>query len=420
MTISFPEALVVVGLLLMGGALLSGVVHRTVLSLTLVATGAGAVAEWTGVLAVHPGAHAIVVVVELVLLVTLFADGLLVEREVLREHSRPALRALALAMPINALLLAGMAKLLFGDLSWAEALLLGFVLSPTDPVVTSSIVASRRVPQRVRHTLNLESGLNDGLALPFVLLLLAISVESDSSVLSIGGSLALETVIGLAVGVVLGMVVGVLIGRLPEEAVHPRYEGLILLGAAAGSYGAAELAHGNGLIAAFVAGVGLALLRDEAPDVFHERNENITNVLHLVAFAIFGALVFEVGYNAELAPLAAFVVFALLVARPASVLVAFVGVRMAPAERAFVAWFGPKGIASMLFALFVLDSIAPDRTLLFEIAAFTVLASIAAHGLTDTLGSERIAERMDADDKRASGDRSVAAGAVMASTRRER
>lgn len=409
MTIGFPEALVVIGLLLVAGATMSGLVHRTVLSLTVLAVGAGALAEATGVVSVNPGAHAIIVVVELVLLLTLFSDGLLVEREVLREHSRPALRALAVAMPLNALLLAGMAKLLFADLSWAETLLLGFVLSPTDPVITSSLVGSTRVPQRVRHTLNLESGLNDGLALPFVLLLLAISVQSDSSVLSIGGSLVLETVIGLAVGVALGLLVGVLIGRLPQQAVHRRYEGLILLGAAAGSYGAAELAHGNGLIAAFVAGVSLALLRDEASDTFHERNENITNVLHLVAFAIFGALVVEVGYNTELARLVAFVLFALLVARPLSVLVSFVGVGMAPAERAFVAWFGPKGIASMLFALFVLDSLAPDRTLLFEIAAFTVLASIIAHGLTDTIGAERIERRMSAgDEDPPSSERAVA------------
>lgn len=396
MTIGFPEALVVVGLLLVGGALMSGLVHRTVLSLTLLATGAGALAEATGVVSVDPGAHAIIVVVELVLLLTLFGDGLLVEREVLREHSRPALRALALAMPLNALLLAAMAKLLFGDLSWAEALLLGFVLSPTDPVVTSSIVASDRVPRLVRHTLNLESGLNDGLALPFVLLFLAISVQSDTSVATIGAELALETVIGLAVGVACGLLVGVIIGRLPQAAIHARYEGLILLGTAAVSYGSAELAHGNGLIAAFVAGVGLALLRRRAPDIFHERNENITNVLHLVAFAIFGALVVEVGYNGALVPLAGFVLFALLVARPASVLVSFVGVDMARAERAFVAWFGPKGIASMLFALLVLDSIAPDRTLLFEIAAFTVLASIVAHGLTDTVGAARIERRLAA------------------------
>lgn len=394
MRIGFEEALTLVGVLLIAGAMLSGLVHRTVLSLTVLAVVAGALASLTGVLGVDPDSEVIIVIVEVVLLLTLFADGLLVEREMLREQSRPALRALALAMPINAGLLACAAKLLFSELSWSEALLLGFVLSPTDPVVTSAIVASKGVPQAVRHTLNLESGLNDGLALPFVLLFLAISADRGGSLAGAGGSLALETAVGLAIGVGWGLLMAKLVGRLSADAIHSRYEGLVMLGTAVAGYGIAELSHGNGLIAAFVAGVSFALLRHEAPDIFHERNENITNVLHLIAFAIFGAVVAEIGYSGSLATIAAFAVFALVVARPVSVLISFYGVGLARPERLFVAWFGPKGIASMLFALFVLHSAAPHRAVLFEVAAFTVLASIIAHGLTDTVGAARIQRRM--------------------------
>ena len=320
--------------------MVSGLVHRTVLSLTVLAVIAGVLASLTGVLEVDPDSKA--TIVELVLLLTSFAGGLLVEREMLRERSRPALRALALAMPINARLLACAAKLLFSELSWTEALLLGFVLSPTDPVVTSAIVASKGVPQAVRHTLNLESGLNDGLALPFVLLLLVLSADGGGSLAGAGGSLALETVVGLAIGVGWGLLMAKLVGRLSAETIHPRYEGLLMLGVAAASYGIAELGHGNGLIAAFVAGVSFALLRHEAPDVFHERNENITNVLHLIALAIFGAVVAEVGYSGGLVALAAFAGFALVGARPASVLIAFYGVGMSRPERLFIASFGPR------------------------------------------------------------------------------
>ncbi len=397
MEIGFEAALLALGLMLIAGATLSGLVHRTVLSLTVLATAAGVLLDVSGVLEVEPGSHAIIILVEVVLLVTLFSDGLLVEQGLLRRHWHPAARALVFAMPLNAALLACAAKLLFGELDWIEAFLLGFLLSPTDPVITSTIVASERVPQVVRHTLNLESGLNDGLALPFVLLFLALAQEPGRSVLDAGGALALESVIGLAAGAGLGLAVAVLVGRLPAAAITARYEGLVLLGTGVASFGGAQLVHGNGLIAAFVAGVVVALLRHEAPDVFHQRNENITNVLHLVAFAVFGALLVEVGYGGSWPALVAFIVYALLVARPASVLIAFVGVRMRPAEKAFIAWFGPKGIASMLFALFVLDSLAADRTLLFEVAAFTILASVVAHGLTDTIGAagieRHIAER---------------------------
>jgi NhaP-type Na+/H+ or K+/H+ antiporter len=90
----------------------------------------------------------------------------------------------------------------------------------------------------------------------------------------------------------------------------------------------------------------------------------------------------------------AFVAFALVVARPAAVLVSFVGVRLPLSQKLFVAWFGPKGVASMLFALFVLNSTAPDRTIVFDVASFVVLASILAHGLTDTVGARWIEPRV--------------------------
>lgn len=403
MEIDVPAAAAALGLLLILASAASGLIRRTVLSLAVLAVLAGALLTATGVLSVEPGAHSIVFVVEIVLLVTLFSDGLLVERDLLRHHWSPAARALVLALPINAGLLAVAAKLLFDVLTWEEALLLGFLLSPTDPVVTSSIVASERVPERVRHTLNLESGLNDGLALPFVLLFIAITSDPAAGIASTAGSLGVETLAGGAGGVVCGLLGSAVIRYLPDWAITPQYEGLVLLGTAGAAWGATELVHGNGLIAAFVAGMVFGLVRPEAPDLFHRRNENVVNVLHIIGFALFGALIIEVGYSGDVLALVAFILVALLVARPASVLLALTGSGLQRAERRFVAWFGPKGIASMLFALFVLESAAPDRTIVFEVAAFTILASILAHGLTDTVGAKRIERSMQG----ASGSASV-------------
>jgi NhaP-type Na+/H+ or K+/H+ antiporter len=397
MEVDFSAALTAVGLLLIAVATISGLVHRTILSITVLSVGAGAVLAATGVLHVEPGAESVILVVEIVLLVTLFSDGLLVEQGLLREHWHPAARALVLAMPLNAALLALGSKVLFAEITWLEAFLLGFLLSPTDPVVTSTLVASERVPQLVRHTLNLESGLNDGLALPFVLLFLTLSEDPSESVLPVAGDLGLESLIGLACGCGLGLGAGFLISRLPHGAVTETYEGLISLGLGLVAFGAAELLHGNGLIAAFVAGVSLAVVRHEVPDIFHRRNENVTNVLQLIAFALFGALVVETGWDYDTLALLVFMAFALLVARPASVLISFIGVRLDRPEKLFIAWFGPKGVASMLFALFVLNSTAPDKTLVFDVAAFTILASIVMHGLTDTVGSRWIEERMAPD-----------------------
>jgi NhaP-type Na+/H+ or K+/H+ antiporter len=394
MDVGFAEALTVIGALLLGASALSGLTRRTVLSTAVLAVAAGILLAVAGVVSLSAGENSIVLLVELVLLLTLFSDGLLVEDELLRRHWHPAARALVFAMPLNATLLALLAKAVFPQLSWTECFLLGFALSPTDPVVTSSVVASARVPPIVRHTLNLESGLNDGLALPFVLFFLAFAGDPQGSAVASAGQLAGESAIGVAVGAALALAAGRLLDHLPDWAVAERYEGLYALGLGLASFGVADLAHGNGLISAFVAGVAFALARHEIPDVFHHFNENLSSVLQIVAFAVFGALIVATGWEGSLLALAAFVAFALFVARPASVLLAFAGVRLSRPEKLFIAWFGPKGIASMLFALFVLNSSAPDRTLVFDVAAFTILASIMAHGLTDTVAGGWIERRV--------------------------
>ena len=169
MELGFGEVLLFGGALLAAAAALSGVFRGTVLSVSVLGVAAGLLLAGTGVIEVSAEDDAVIYLIELALIVTLFSDGLLVDRERLKVHWSPPVRALLVAMPLTLLFLALCAKVLFSELSWAEAFLLGAVLSPTDPVVTSAVVKSRGVPESVRHTLNLESGLNDGLALPLVL-----------------------------------------------------------------------------------------------------------------------------------------------------------------------------------------------------------------------------------------------------------
>jgi NhaP-type Na+/H+ or K+/H+ antiporter len=395
-SLDFNSALVLLGGVLIVAAALSGWLRGTVLSISVLAVAAGVGLTLTDVLDVQPGDPGLLEVIELALLVTLFADGLIVERELVRwQWGKPA-RALILAMPITAGLLALGARVLFPELSWAECLLLGAVLAPTDPVVTSTIVTARRVPALVRHTLNIESGLNDGLALPLVLVLL-VFVSPGGDVGSEASKQVLETVVGAAVGLGLALGAGRALDRLPGGHLAERYEGVYALGIALLAYGVAEVTYGNGLIAAFVAGVGLAFAERELPDAFLHFNENIAAVLQVATFVLFGGLIVATGFDGDGLALAAFVVFALLVARPAAVLVAFAGSDLPRPQKLFVAWFGPKGVASMLFALFVLESAAPDRTLVFELASFVILASILSHGLTDTVGARWIDERVQGE-----------------------
>jgi NhaP-type Na+/H+ or K+/H+ antiporter len=394
MDIGFAPALLVLGAVLTVAAGLSGWLRGAVLSISVLATTTGAVLSLTGLVTVEAGSPELLHVVELALLLTLFADGMVAERELIRgQWAKPA-RALTLAMPITAVLIALAAKLLFTALTWPEALLLGAVLAPTDPVVTSTVVTARRVPAVIRHTLNLESGLNDGLALPFVVILLAVSTGSGSTGEEALGQAA-ETLIGAVAGIAVAVAGDRALDRLPGERITENFEGVYALGLALLAFAVAEVAHGNGLIAAFVSGLSLAYMERELPDAFTRFNENVAAVFQVATFVLFGALIVQISFSGPVLALAAFAAFALLVARPAAVLLSFARSDLSRTHRLFIAWFGPKGVASMLFALYVLQSRAPDRTLVFELAALVVVTSIAAHGLTDTLGARWVERQLD-------------------------
>lgn len=393
MDIGFSEALLVVGLLLVAAAGLSGAVHGTVLSISVLSVLAGVGLATLDVVSVDPRSETVTDLIKLALIITLLADGLLVERELLLNHWGPPARALIVAMPVTLGLLAVGAHLLFGGLSWEEALLLGAVLSATDPVVSAGVVSAKQVPERIRHTLNLESGLNDGLAVPFVLFFLVLASAGEDP----GGEalhLAGEALAGALIGVALGLGGGRASRHLPAGGVTRRYEGIYVLGLGLLAYGLAESTIGNGLIAVFVAGIALGVAEHDLPDDLEVFSENVSSVFQVMTFFVFGALIVGVGYDGGVAALIAFVAFALLIARPVAVTLSFLRDSLPGAQKAFIAWFGPKGVASMLFALLVLDSDVPHRSIVFQVAAFTIIASIVVHGLTDTVGARWVGRRI--------------------------
>ena len=392
MELGFGAALLIIGSLLAVAAALSGVMRGTILSISVLSVTAGIVLAATDVIAIDFDDAGVVELIELALVLTLIADGLVVDRELLARHWGPPARALVIAMPITLVLLALGAKLLFGDLSWAEAFLLGAVLSPTDPVVTSMVVTARRVPAQIRHTLNLESGLNDGLALPFVLFFLVLATPGGDA----GGEAAEllgEAVFGALVGIVLGIAGGYL-HRVVPLGVTPRFEGIYAVGFGLAAFGLADVTFGNGLIAAFVAGITLGYFEHEITERFVDFSENVSAIFQVLTFFVFGAIIVATTYDGSPWALVVFIAFALLVARPISVLVALAGTKLPRPQKAFIAWFGPKGVASMLFALLVLDEGLAHGSLVFEVAAFVILGSILAHGLTDTVGARWIERRM--------------------------
>jgi NhaP-type Na+/H+ or K+/H+ antiporter len=354
---TYETAVTVLGLLLVGGALLSGLARRSILSLTAVFVLLGVVLgdSGVGVLDFDPRSGFVEDLAITALVLILFRDGLEVEAEMLQKAWRPPLRKLVLAMPITAGIVALAAHALT-DLSWTQAFLLGALLSPTDPVLSSSVVTNPRVPRIVRHSLNLESGLNDGLALPPVLALIA-ALGADSDF--VWWRFVLQDVtLGVLYGIVIGLLAALVLPRGAAISAHQR--ALAALGVAFVAYGATTLPpHGNGVIAVFVCAITLGIRRPDVRRTFEERSDDIIEIAKLGVFVVFGSLLTLDGLFADGWAAVAIVVVTLVVARTVGVMGALAGTRLDTATKGFMAFFGPKGVATMTFSLLVLGAGVP-------------------------------------------------------------
>ncbi len=397
---SFQATAAFLGALLITGALASGLAQRSFVSLAALFVLAGFLVGDGGLRLVSFRAQSGFVedLAYIALIVILFRDGLEVEGEMLQSAWHLPLRKLAIAMPVTAAIVALTAHVLIG-LSWTESLLLGALLSPTDPVLTSSIVTNPRVPRLIRHSLNLESGLNDGLALPAVLTFLAaLSVESTRFV---WWQFVLQDVgLGFVFGLALGLIASWL---MPSESARPlahpipaHQKSLYALGVAFATYGITVLSpHGNGFIAVFVAAIVLGVRRPDLRLHFERRADDIVEIVKLGIFVVFGSLLTLHALTSSGWAALGVVGATFVIARPLAVWIALTGTNTDPQTRLFMGWFGPKGIATMTFSLLVLDQHIARGAQIFDLTALVVFCSIILHGLTDTPGANWIARHTE-------------------------
>ncbi len=367
------------GIVLLAAILISGIAHRTVLSTAVLFLVAGFLLGqgMAGVLVLQAGDAQVSQLAQIALFVVLFTDGQrLAIRDLAKAWRLPG-RALLLGMPLTFVITALLGVWLVG-LPWPEALLVAAVLAPTDPVFASAIVGRIEIPARVRGLLNVESGLNDGLALPVVLILVA----------AIGGPevdylvLALELVGGILLGVGVPILVTLLL-RIRYLAATPLYAALGPAAIAIIIYGVASATGANLYLAAFAAGITIASAAPELRDAFIEYGEYIAEIVKLLAIFVFGALIAP-DVLADVSPLGyLFAMLILVVARPLAVEAALIGSKLPWEERATAAWFGPKGFASVLYGLLVLESGNPDAAHLFHLIVVAISLSIIAHSSTD-------------------------------------
>lgn len=367
------------GVVLLVTVALSGLAARTVLSTALVFLVAGALVGpgFLGLIDVEPEGQLVRALADVALFTVLFVDGGRLSLASVRVGWRLSGRALGFGMPLTLLLVALAAHFLVG-LDWTTSLLVGAILSPTDPVFASAIVGRSRVPLRLRRLLNVESGLNDGLALPFVLIFLGAATGTSAGL----GAVAFELVAGVVVGVVLPLLATALV-RLPLLGSEPKLQPLGPFAIAITLYGICGLTHANSYLAAFSAGVTLATVAPRPMHTFEEFGELLAELTKFAAVLVFGALLTPDFFRGSTAGEWAVALLSLLLIRPASVLVSLFRTRLSRRELLAAAWFGPKGFASVVYGLLAVQAGIPQSQAVFTVVALTITVSMVAHSMSD-------------------------------------
>jgi NhaP-type Na+/H+ or K+/H+ antiporter len=339
-----------------------------------------------GIAHVDPGHGAIHIIAELTLILVLFSDAARINLTQLRRDHNLPLRMLLIGLPLTMAGGAWVALMLFPQLDFWEAVLLAALLAPTDAALGQSVVSAKAVPVRIRQAINVESGLNDGIALPAVLLFAALaSAQQESAEAGEWLSFALFQV---TLGPLVGALVGFTGARLLDSAAqrgwaNTAFQGIGILSLAIFAYAVAELAGGNGFIAAFVGGLVLgATVRHPCTFLF-EFMEAEGQLLMLMTFLVFGAALLPEGLEHFTGTTFVYAVLSLTVIRMLPVAISLMGTGLRLPSVLFLGWFGPRGLASILFVLLILEKVElAHRTELLSITVITVALSALLHGLT--------------------------------------
>jgi len=335
---------------------------------------------------VDVGHSAIHLIAEFTLILVLFTDAARIDlNRVRRDHNLPT-RMLLIGLPLSILAGSFFAAQLFPEFSFWEATLVAALLAPTDAALGQSVVSAKAVPVRIRQAINVESGLNDGIALPAVLLFAALASAHQ------GATGANEWIRFGLLQVTLGPVVGVAAGyigaRVLDAAVERgwasgAFQGIGILSLALFTYVVAELSGGNGFIAAFVGGMVFGHTIRHPCTFLFEFMEAEGQLLMLITFLVFGAALLPEGI-AHLSPsIFLYAVLSLTVIRMIPIAISLLGSGLSLPSHLFLGWFGPRGLASILFVLLILEeSDVPHRDELLSITVVTVALSALLHGIS--------------------------------------
>jgi sodium/hydrogen antiporter len=323
---------------------------------------------------------------EATLALVLFSDASRIDlRELGRELGVP-LRLLGFALPLTIALGALAAGAIFNQMTLGEALILGVILAPTDAALGQAVVTEPGVPGRIRQGLNIESGLNDGICVP--LLFAAVAAADVESHISEGRSATTLLLEEIGYGVVGGVAAGLLVAAVVVHAgrrdlIAGPWRQVIPAAGAALAYGTATALDGSGFIAAFVAGMVFRAALGRDPEELNRLSEEVGSVLNGVTFLIFGAILLGPALGELSWELVLYALLSLTIVRMLPVAIAMWGSRARAPTLGFLGWFGPRGLASIVFAVIVIEEsrLPQEHTIVLAIY-LTVGLSVLAHGIT--------------------------------------
>ena len=409
-------AFILVACFIFGYGLVSKRLEESPLTPPLVFVGLGvgfgpSMLDWLHLDVEHGAMH---LLAELTLILVLFGDAARIDLSALRRELGLPFRLLFIGMPLTILLGTLIGKWIFPELSWPEAAVLGAVLAPTDAALGQAVVSDEAVPLRVRQALNVESGLNDGIVLPAVLLLAALasmSGETAGSASDWARFAAVQVTLGPLVGFLVAWLGNKLLQRsVAKAAMEPPFERLTGLALAMLAFAFAEQLGGNGFIAAFVAGMMLGRWTRGRCEWLYDFLEAEGQLLMLLVFLAFGTDFAAPALEEASWKAMTYAALSLTAIRMIPVAIALLGTGLRVRTVLFIGWFGPRGLASILFGILVLDQAAlPDEGLVFQLVMLTVLLSVIAHGVSAAPLARRYAARASVPERCPEEHRPVAA-----------
>jgi NhaP-type Na+/H+ or K+/H+ antiporter len=387
----------IVGVVLTVTALTSGLVERSPLSFPFLFLGFGFLIgpRGLGIFELRPHDATLEVVATLTLALVLFLDAVRLQVD---ELGRRWLIPFLVLGPGTVLIIAmgAIAMALLVGFGWLMAVIGGAILASTDPVVLREILRDGRIPRSVRQTLKIEAGMNDLVVLPVILGLIAVAQAEVGSIGSWASFLSRLLLIGPIIGFAIGGAGAWLMARVSSRTgVRLEYQALYGIGLVLASYTASILAGGDGFLGAFAAGLAVVLLNQSLCQCFLDYGEVTAEMAMMLAFVLFGVVLSGILHQMpiwEALALSSLIIFAI---RPSVFNLLLARARISREARAFMGWFGPRGLNSLLLALLVVQANIPGAELLLATVGIVVISSIIVHGASATPASAWYGRRLE-------------------------